>query len=218
MDIWSAWLDSISSIVMALAADAGLGLGLAVIVATVLLRIVLLPVAWPMAYRACIRQKKLAKLQLELRALQERFRDEPEVYLRKMTELYKANQLAMVDARTLLGSLAQLPLFLGMFQVLRNTGDGVRFLWIPNLLRPDIALAVIAGITTWLMMAVNPDLPEQVRIIMIVVPSIIAVVAALQFSSALAIYWATSNTFSALQTVALHAVVRRRIRAGLVRV
>lgn len=218
MDIWSAWLDSISSIVMALAADAGLGLGLAVIVATVLLRIVLLPVAWPMAYRACIRQKKLAKLQPELRALQERFRDEPEVYLRKMTELYKANQLAMVDARTLLGSLAQLPLFLGMFQVLRNTGDGVRFLWIPNLLRPDIALAVIAGITTWLMMAVNPDLPEQVRIIMIVVPSIIAVVAALQFSSALAIYWATSNTFSALQTVALHAVVRRRIRAGLVRV
>ncbi|HSC15530.1 MAG TPA: YidC/Oxa1 family membrane protein insertase [Gammaproteobacteria bacterium] len=218
MDIWSAWLDSISSIVMALAADAGLGLGLAVIVATVLLRIVLLPVAWPMAYRACIRQKKLAKLQPELRALQRRFRDEPEVYLRKMTELYKANQLAMVDARTLLGSLAQLPLFLGMFQVLRNTGDGVRFLWIPNLLRPDIALAVIAGITTWLMMAVNPDLPEQVRIIMIVVPSIIAVVAALQFSSALAIYWATSNTFSALQTVALHAVVRRRIRAGLVRV
>jgi membrane protein insertase Oxa1/YidC/SpoIIIJ len=53
---------------------------------------------------------------------------------------------------------------------------------------------------------------------MIVVPSILAVVAALQFSSALAIYWATSNAFSALQTVVLHAVVRRRIAAGLVRI
>jgi YidC/Oxa1 family membrane protein insertase len=218
MDIWSAWLDSIGSIVMALATDAGLGLGLAVVVATVLLRVALLPVAWPIAYRACVRQKKLAKLQPELRALQERFRDQPEVYVRRLTELYKANQLTMVDAKAMLGSLAQLPLFLGMFQVLRNSGDGVRFLWIPNLLRPDIALAVIAGITTALMMAVNPDLPEQVRILMILVPSIIAVVAALQFSSALAIYWATSNTFSALQTVALHAVVRRRIRAGLVRI
>jgi YidC/Oxa1 family membrane protein insertase len=218
MGIWSAWLDTIDGIVTALAADAGLGLGLAVVVATVLARFALLPVAWPMAYRACIRQKKLAKLQPELRALQERFRDDPQVYLRKLTELYRAKGLTIVDAKGLLGSLAQLPLLLGMFQVLRRSGDGVRFLWIPNLLRPDVALALIAGITTALLMAVNPDLPEQIRILMIVVPAILAVVAALQFSSALAIYWATSNTFSALQTGALHAIVRRRIRAGLVRI
>jgi YidC/Oxa1 family membrane protein insertase len=218
MDIWAAWLDAIGGIVTALAADAGLGLGLAVVVATVLLRTVVLPLAWPIAYRACIRQKKLVKLQPELRALQDQFRDQPDVYLRKLTDLYKANELAVVDAKTFLGAIAQLPVFLGMFQVLRNTGDGIRFLWIPNLLRPDVALAVLAGLTTALMMAVNPDMPEQLRIFMIVVPSIIAVVAALQFSSALAIYWATSNTFSALQTVLLHVIVRRRIDAGLARI
>jgi YidC/Oxa1 family membrane protein insertase len=218
MDIWAWWLDSLGSIVTALAADAGLGLGLAIVVATVLLRSVVLPLAWPIAYRACIRQKKLAKLQPELRALQDRFRDQPDVYLRKLTELYKANELAVVDTRTFLGAIAQMPLFLGMFQVLRNAGDGVCFLWVPNLLRPDVALAVIAGLTTALMMAVNPDLPEQVRVFMIVLPSILAVVAALQFSSALAIYWATSNAFSAIQTVLLHALVRRRIDAGRVRI
>lgn len=218
MDIWATWLDSIRSIVTALAGDAGLGLGLAVIAATVLLRTVVLPVAWPIAYRACVRQKKIVKLQPELRALQERFRDQPEVYLRKLKELYEANGLTFVDSKSLLGALAQMPLFLGMFQVLSNAGDGARFLWIPNLLRPDVVLAVIAGLTTALMMAVNPDLPEQVRLFMIVLPSVIAVIAALQFSSALAIYWATSNTFSALQTVLLHAIVRRRIRAGLVQI
>jgi YidC/Oxa1 family membrane protein insertase len=218
METWAAWLDSIHGIVTALAADAGLGLGLAIVVATVLLRTVVLPVAWPVAYRSCIRQKKLAMLQPELKALQERFRDQPDVYLRELTELYKAHQIAMVDGKTLLSALAQLPLFLGMFQVLRSAGDSIRFLWIPNLGRPDVALAVIAGLTTALMMAVNPDMPEQVRIFMIILPSIIAVVAALQFSSALAIYWATSNTFSALQTVVLHAIVRRRIDAGIVRI
>jgi YidC/Oxa1 family membrane protein insertase len=83
-------------------------------------------------------------------------------------------------------------------------------------LRPDVFLAVVAGLTTALMMAVNPDLPEQVRILLIVLPSIIAIVVALQFSSALAIYWATSNTFSALQTVLLHALVRRRLRSGAI--
>ena len=218
MDIWATWVEAIRTVVTALATDGGLGVGLSVVVATVLLRSVVLPLAWPIAYRACIRQKKLAKLQPELRALQENFRNQPDVYLRKLTELHKAHDVAMVDAKGFVGALAQLPLFLGMFQALRTIGDGARFLWIPNLLRPDIALAVIAGLATALMMGVNPDLPEQVRVLMIVVPSILAVVAALQFSSALALYWATSNTFSAIQTVVLHAIVRRRIAAGLVRI
>jgi YidC/Oxa1 family membrane protein insertase len=216
MDIWATWVDSIGSVITALASDAGLGLGLAIVVATVLLRTVLLSLAWPIAYRASIRQKRMAKLQPELRALQDQFRDKPDVYLQKMQALYRAHGLTMLDGKGFVGGLAQLPVFLGMFQALRDAGDGVKFLWVPNLLRPDVALAVIAGLTTALMMAVNPDLPEQVRLLMIIVPSVIAIVAALQFSSALAIYWATSNTFSALQTVVLHAVVRRRVRSGAI--
>jgi YidC/Oxa1 family membrane protein insertase len=216
MDIWATWVDSIGSVITALASDAGLGLGLAIVVATVLLRTVLLSLAWPIAYRASIRQKRMAKLQPELRALQDQFRDKPDVYLQKMQALYRAHGLTMLDGKGFVGGLAQLPVFLGMFQALRDAGDGVKFLWVPNLLRPDVALAVIAGLTTALMMAVNPDLPEQVRLLMIIVPSVIAIVAALQFSSALAIYWATSNTFSALQTVVLHAVVGRRLRSGAI--
>ena len=46
----------------------------------------------------------------------------------------------------------------------------------------------------------------------------IAIVAALNFCSALAIYWATSNCFSAIQTVILHFVVDRRIRAGSLKI
>jgi YidC/Oxa1 family membrane protein insertase len=216
MDIWGTWLDSIGGILTILASGTGLGLGLAIVVGTVLLRTLLLPLAWPIAYRACLRQKKMVKLQPELRALQERFRDKPDVYLAEVKQLYRAHDLALVDAKSLVGALAQLPVFLGMFQVLRNAGDGVRFLWVGNLLRPDVAFALIAGLTTALMMAVNPDMPEQLRVVMIVLPSIIAVVAALQFSSALAVYWATSNTFSAMQTVLLHFVVRRRMRAGAI--
>jgi YidC/Oxa1 family membrane protein insertase len=218
LDIWLIWLDAIRGVIAALSSDAGLGLGLAVVVVTVLLRAMLLPIAWPIGYRACLRQKRLAKLQPELKALRDRFRDKPDVYLVEMTELYRRHGLTPIDAKGTLGSIAQLPVFLGMFQVLRGAGDGVKFLWVDNLLRPDTLLALIAGVTTALMMAANPDLPEQLRVFMIVLPSVIAVVAALQFSSALAIYWATSNTFSAIQTVVLHAVVRHRIRRGTVRI
>lgn len=214
MGLWVAWLDSIGSVLAALSTSAGLGLGLAIVVATLLLRTALLPLAWPIAYRACLRQKKLTRLQPELRALQERFRGKPDAYLAAMRELYRAHDLELIDGRSLIGSLVQLPVFVGMFQALRNAGDGVRFLWVANLLRPDIALALIAGLATALMMAVNPDLPEHLRILLIALPCIFAVIAALKLSSALAIYWATSNLFSALQTAVLHFVVRRRVRLG----
>jgi membrane protein insertase Oxa1/YidC/SpoIIIJ len=65
-------------------------------------------------------------------------------------------------------------------------------------------------------MAANPDLPEQMRLILILVPSIMIAVAALKFCSALAVYWTVSNCYSAVQTYVLHYVVARRIRSGAV--
>jgi YidC/Oxa1 family membrane protein insertase len=217
MDVWTLWLDAIRTVITA-SADVGLGVGLAIIVVTLLLRTLLLPLAWPVAYRACLRQRTMRALQPELQALRDKYRDNPAVYLEKMKELHEKHGLAFVDLKGVLGSLVQLPVFLGMYQALRDVGAGARFLWVPNLLRPDVLLAVIAGLTTALMMSVNPDMPEQLRIIMIVLPSIVAIVAALHFSSALAIYWATSNTFSALQTATLHVVVRRRLQLGAIKI
>jgi YidC/Oxa1 family membrane protein insertase len=212
------WLDVLRGLLDLLSSGAGLGLGLAIIAATLLLRAALLPISWPVAYRSCIRQKKLMQLQPELQRLKERHPDKPDLYMQQMTALYRKHDLTLVDGRSLLGALAQIPLFLGMFHVLRSAGEGARFLWVQNLLRPDTWFAMIAGITTVLMIMANPDIPEHMRIIMLIVPSVIAVVVALKFSSALAVYWTASNCFSALQTVALHAVIRRRLRAGTLKI
>jgi YidC/Oxa1 family membrane protein insertase len=214
MNLWTLWLDALRGLLDALTSDLGLGLGLAIIVGTILLRVLLLPVAWSIAYRGCVRQKKMAKLQPELQRLKERHAKQPDVYMREVTALYRTHDLTFVDRRSILGALVQMPILLGMFRVLRNIGEGVRFLWIPNLLRPDVLLALIAGATTALMMLANPDMPEQMRLLMIAIPTVLAIVAALNFSSALAVYWATSNSFSAVQTIVLHAVVNRRLRAG----
>jgi len=132
--------------------------------------------------------------------------------------LYRKHDLSVLDGKSLLGGLAQMPLFLGMFQALRSVGDGARFLWVPNLFKPDVLFALIAGVTTALMITANPDLPEQMRLFMILVPSVMAIMAALHFCSALSLYWVASNSFSAAQTVALHFVVGRRIRAGTLKI
>jgi len=218
MNIWTIWLDALRSLVEVLSTEAGLGLGLAIIIATVLLRAILLPLSWSAAYRGCIRQKKMAKLQPQLQLLKEQYANDPNSYMQKMVELYRKHELSLVDGKSLLGALAQTPLLLGMFQVLRNLGEGARFLWVPNLLKPDVLFALIAGVTTALMITANPDLPEQMRLLMIVVPSAIAIVFALKYCSALSLYWVASNCFSAVQTLALHFVVGRRLRAGTLKI
>jgi len=218
MNIWISWLDALRSLVDALSTEAGLGLGLAIITATLLLRVLLLPISWSAAYRGCVRQKKMAKLQPKLQQLKEKYANEPNLYMQQMTKLYRRHDLSVVDGKSLLGALAQMPLFLGMFQVLRSVGDGARFLWVPNLFKPDLLFALVAGATTALMITANPDLPEQMRLFMILVPSVLAIAAALHFCSALSLYWVASNCFSAAQTVALHLVVGRRIRAGTLKI
>jgi len=110
----------------------------------------------------------------------------------------------------------QLPLFLGMYQSLRGLANSTRFLWIQSLSRPDIWLALLAGVTTLWMMSANPDLPQHMRFIMIAVPALIAVVAALKVCSALAIYWTVSNCYSAIQTTVINYVVAKHIKAGAV--
>jgi len=60
----------------------------------------------------------------------------------------------------------------------------------------------------------NPELPEQTRLLLIVIPSVVAFIFALKFASALGLYWIVSNGFTAAQSWAVHRVLGRRLRAG----
>lgn len=216
MELWTQWLNAIHGLLIFLSSSVGLGTGFGIVALTLLLRTVILPISWPIAYRGSIRQKKMLRLQPELARLKLEHGAEPRIYAERLMKLYQDNGMTMMDWRSVLGSLMQMPLFLGMYQTLRAGVNGARFLWVETLARPDPVFAILAALTTMLMMAANPDLPEQMRLILILVPSILAAIAALKFCSALAVYWTVSNCYSAIQTGALHYVVARRIRSGAV--
>ena len=160
----------------------------------------------------------MLRLQPELARLKLEYGAEPRIYAERVMKLYRDNGMTVMDWRSVFGSLLQMPLFLGMYQTLRAGVNGARFLWVETLARPDPIFAILAALTTMLMMAANPDLPEQMRLILILVPSILAGIMALKFCSALAVYWTVSNCYSAIQTGALHYVVARRIRSGAVKI
>jgi YidC/Oxa1 family membrane protein insertase len=218
MELWTHWLNAIQGLLTFLSSQVGLGTGLGIVALTLLLRTVILPISWPIAYRGSIRQKKMLRLQPELQRLKSECGDQPQIYAARLMKLYQAHEVTIMDWRSVLGSLVQLPLFIGMYQTLRAGVNGARFLWVETLARPDPAFALLAALTTMLMMAANPDLPEQMRVMLILLPSVLAAIAALKFCSALAVYWTVSNCYTALQTGAMHYVVAKRIKSGAVRI
>ena len=218
MELWTQWLNAIQGLLTFLSSQVGLGTGLGIVVLTLLLRTVILPISWPIAYRGSIRQKKMLRLQPELQRLKSECGDQPQIYAARVMDLYQAHGVTIMDWRSVFGSLVQMPLFLGMYQTLRAGVNGARFLWVESLARPDPLIAMLAALTTMLMMAANPDLSGQMRVMLILIPSILAALAALKFCSALAVYWTVSNCYSAVQTGVMHYVVARRIRSGVVRI
>jgi YidC/Oxa1 family membrane protein insertase len=218
MALWTDYLQALDRFLEFLSSQVGLGEGLAIVALTFLARTAILPMSWSSAYRNCIRQKKMARLQPELQRLKEKFAGQPKIYAEQLAALYRQNGLTLADGRTLLTALVQLPVLLGLYQALRQGARAARFLWVKDLSRPDLFLALVAGLTTMLLVAVNPDLPEQMKLMLILVPSIVAVVVALKVASALAVYWTTSNCYSAVQTAVLHRVVARHIRSGSLKI
>lgn len=218
MELWTQWLSVIQSLLTFLSSEVGLGTGIGIVFLTLLLRTVILPISWPIAYRGSIRQKKMLRLQPQLARLKLEYGGEPRIYAERLMKLYKDNGMTVMDWRSVFGSLLQMPLFLGMYQTLRAGVNGARFLWVETLARPDPVFAILAALTTMLMMAANPDLPEQMRVALILVPSILAAFMALKFCSALAVYWTVSNCYSAIQTGTLHWILARRIGSGAVKI
>jgi YidC/Oxa1 family membrane protein insertase len=190
MELWTYWLSAIQGVLTFFSSQLGLGAGLGIVALTLVLRTLILPISWRVAYRGSIRQKKMLRLQPALARLKLECGDEPRVYAQRTMRLYQENGMTVMDWRSIFGSLVQMPLFLGVYKLPRTGANGARFLWVEMLSRPDPWFAVLAGLATMLAVAANPDLPQHMRLLLILVPSIFAAVAALKLCSALAVYFA----------------------------
>ncbi len=111
------------------------------------LAIVLLAVAFslvfmPLTLKSYTAMKRLQAMQPEMKALQERYRDDPQRLNQELIMLYakyKVNPLSGC-----LPLLLQLPVIFALYPLLLNTYElkGAGFLWIKDLSRPDVLFSV----------------------------------------------------------------------------
>lgn len=112
--------------------------GVAIILLTVCVRLVLLP----LTLKSMKSMKKMQALGPEMKELQEKYKDDQQELSKKMMEMYRERGVNPLGG--CLPILLQMPIFIALYRMLWNAYEirGADFLWIEDLSQPDHLLAL----------------------------------------------------------------------------
>ncbi|MGE5627100.1 MAG: membrane protein insertase YidC [Solirubrobacterales bacterium] len=178
--------------------------GISIILVTLIIRVILLPLS--------VKQTKssiaMSELQPETKKLQEKYKNDPQKAQEELMKLYKEKGASPFSG--CLPMLIQWPIFVALYYVFNTlTGiNGVHFLWIRDLAKADIILAVLSGITTYssgiLMMPPSGDTAQSKQTqIMNASMAVFMVFISWKLRAALVLYWTVNNIVQILQTVVM---------------
>ena len=170
-------------------------------------------VLWPLNQKAMRSSVAMQAVQPEIKAIQERYKNDPPKLQQEMLKLYKEHGVNPLGG--CLPLLIPMPVLFALFFVFRETIEfrGVPFLWLPDLSRPDplYIIPIVMGLSMFAVskigqMGVPPN--PQMKIMLYFMPGFLTLLF-LQFSSGLNLYYAVSNVASIPQQ---WLIARERLR------
>lgn len=183
--------------------------GVAIIVFTIIIRIIL----FPLNMKQTRSQVKMQEIQPEIKKLQEKYKSDPQKAQQETMKLYKEKGVNPMGG--CLPLIVQLPILWALFYVFRNihpvdavTGQAIKvtFLWVKDLFGPDqlFILPILSGITTYLsslMMTPSVESAQSKQTsTMNIGMAIFMVFMAWKFTAALVLYWVVNNLIQIGQT------------------
>ncbi len=205
-------------------------LGLAVIILTILVRLVL----FPFTHHSIKAQTKMRSLEPEIARIRDEHKHNQEEQARRIMALYKEHGVNPFSGCVML--LVQLPLLIALYRVfLVDVEDMGRYLYpfvslpdsmhtvflgVIHLTETSIFLAALSGITQFIQMKLavpassanikqKPDISSMMTSQMTyVMPGIIFAIG-LQFPAAVSLYWTTMNLFAIIHEM----IVRKKAEA-----
>jgi len=184
--------------------------GWAIIVITVFIKVVF----WPLTQASTRSAKRMQALQPQIKALQEKYKDDPVKAQRKMMEFWKEHKINPMSG--CLPTLIQMPVFFGFFFMIGSAIElrGASFLWVRDLSRPDTLflipgvnfpfnlLPLIMGATMLYQAHLTPPSPgmDPAQAKMMRYMPLIFLVFLYNYSAGLTLYWTVQNVLSIVQT------------------
>jgi YidC/Oxa1 family membrane protein insertase len=184
--------------------------GWTIIAITVFIKVVF----WPLTAASTRSMKRMQALQPQMKAIAEKYKDDPLKKNQKTMEFMKENKVN--PAGGCLPMLFQMPIFIGFFTMIRSAIElrGASFLWIADLSKPDTLfmipginfpfnlLPLLMGATMLWQSHMTPPSPgmDPAQQKMMRYMPLIFLVFLYNYSAGMALYWTTNNLLSILQT------------------
>ncbi|EOH86203.1 membrane protein insertase YidC [Enterococcus villorum] len=197
--------------------------GWAVILMTVIVRIIILPLGISQSKKTMIQSEKMQALKPQVQAAQEKLktattREEQMAAQAEMQQVYRENGLSMTGGIGCLPLLIQMPIFSALYFTARYT-EGIRdssFYGI-DLGNPSFLLVAIAGIAYLLQGYISTiGIPEEqkktMRTMLIVSPAMI-VFMSISAPAGVTLYWVVGGIFSCLQTFITNVIMKPKLKA-----
>lgn len=206
--------------------------GLAVILITILVRLVL----YPLSRKAVVTQVKMNEISPELEAIKEKYKDKPEEQAHQTLALYREKGVNPFSG--ILVILIQIPIILALYQIFIHLPEvdqaflyafvdapekiSTLFLGVIDISKKSLVLALLAGASTYLQLQVanqsqkapkgnsfGDNLTRSMQTQMKYIFPVIMFFIALNVSGVIGLYFVTTNIFSIAQEI----VVRKNIQA-----
>lgn len=198
----------------------GLPYGWVIITITIIIKLLF----WPLTAASTRSMKRMAALQPQMKALQEKYKGDPAKLNKKMMEFWKEHKVNPMGG--CLPMLLQMPVFFGFFTMIRTAIElrGESWLWVADLAKSD-TLFTIPGITFIPFISSEAGLPfnllpllmggtmlwqshltppspsmDPVQQKMMRYMPLMFLLFLYNYSSGLALYWTVNNLLSILQT------------------
>lgn len=163
---WSDVVDLLRALIFGVAHVCNGSVGVAVILVSLAIRLALLPLTLRLARRAAAHRERLQELQPEVERLQRRYPNDPAALWRETAAFYRRRGVKQVDLAGMLGAVAQAPVFIALYSVLRRgLGSGIKFLWIADSAVPNAVLSILVAALATASIAAGPAMgsrPTQV--------------------------------------------------------
>ena len=192
--------------------------GIVLVLFGLLVRVLL----WPLNQKAMRANMQMMDVQPQLKAAQERYKDDPQMLQKEMFRLYKEYNVNPLSGCWPM--LLPMPVLFALFFVFQNAIElrGQSFLWLPDLSRPDplYIIPLLMGISMFGLskvgqMGMEPN--PQMKMMLYVMPVMMTVLF-VNFPSGLNLYYTVSNIASIPQQWLIAKERKKRLARQIVEV
>jgi YidC/Oxa1 family membrane protein insertase len=198
--LWSGIIDAVRTLVFIASQVCGHSTGGGILLVSFAVRVALLPLTLRMARRVREHQARIAALAPTLEKLRRRHANDQAKLGEATLDLYREHGIGPLPKGSLVSLFVQAPIGAALYRAFSsNMGTRISFLWMSDLARPDIALAVLCATLAGVAAGAEPSVSRAAIAMNMVVTGFLA----WRLAASVGLYWAASNGVSAVQTLVL---------------